>query len=443
MAAWRVSPYPRAFDWAFTIVHDADDAYSRRLAPLFEVFDRYQIKVSMTAFAFWADWAEQGGIWSRWKNGDSFYAPKAVPLEVPSEREFYKSLVARGHEVGLHTASDSHATRDETRRAFELFRREFGNYPPIYVEHRDNRQNLQIEGADPASPYFTTDLLNEYRPYVWIVSPSAIPYAGRGRYYDVLSSQRPLLGYPLARRWGEFKEFIKTRRFDQANGRLYELLRRGGSPFDRYAREKYGLCKGFRRAGRRQDADGTGFVEWFQDRHLDDLERRGGLAITYTHLNTKWLEPGAPRMRADIAERIREIASRNVWLATASAILDRFALIEHVHQVVQDNYLLLVNGNDTTVTDLTVIAPPEARLLREGRCLMPRPNGHIVVGDIRPRETLVFKITDASIDSFAELSHEAQSDHHWRHEIGHDQPAQLPAKPPRGEYVGTEGTELL
>ena len=396
MDPWKISPYPQAFDWAFTIVHDADDAYSLRLAPLFQVFDRHRIKVSMTAFAFWADWANQGKIWSDWQGDDPFYAPKAVPLEHPPEAEFYRSLIERGHEVGLHTASDSHDTREEIQRAFEFFKAEFGVYPGFYVEHRDNLQNHQFQGADPASPYFITDLLNAYQPWVWIVSPSAIPYNGLGRYYDVLSTQRPLYGYTLARGWGIVKEFLKTRRINRVNGELYELLRRGGSPFDRYALKKYGLVKAFRRAGRQQHSDGDGFVEWFRDEHLDELERHNGLAIAYTHLNTRWLEPGVARMRRDLEQRFAAIASRNVWLATATTILDRFAALERLHLATDGRWLKIANANDSPVEALTIIAPPRCDLLRGEQRFSANARRRIVVGDIGPYETLVFEIAASS-----------------------------------------------
>src|SRR5262245_32581881 len=119
---WSISPYPGARDFAFTIVHDADDSFSSRLAPLFDVFDQYQFKLTVTAFAFWADWANHGAIWDQWRTQDPFFAPKAVPLEDRAELEFYKSLVQRGHEIGLHTASDTDDTRERTISAFEYFK---------------------------------------------------------------------------------------------------------------------------------------------------------------------------------------------------------------------------------------------------------------------------------------------------------------------------------
>lgn len=388
---WQISPYPDGRDWAFTIVHDADDAFSARLGPLFDEFDRCGIKVSVTAFAFWADWAGGGSVWDTWMREDPFRKPRAVPLEHPEEREFYKSLVARGHEVGLHTASDSHDPRERVERAFEFFRGEFGMYPPIYVEHRDNLENHQYRGADPASDYFITDLLNRYKPWVWIVSPSAIPYDGRGRYFDVLSSQRPLLGYGWARAWGTLKGLIKTRRWDRENGRLYELLRRGGSPFDEYARRKYGLARAFRRSGLYRQADGSGFLEWYQDRHLDALEQHGGLAIVYTHLNTNWLDIESRRMRPALAARLAAVASRNVWLATASAILERLWAMKRVFIADDGDWVKIVNASDRQVDGLTVVSPRGEGLGNDTRRLPATRHRKVVVGAVRPFETLVFR----------------------------------------------------
>lgn len=391
---WTVSPYPDAFDFAFTIVHDADDSFSGRLAPLFRVFDEHAMKLTVTAFAFWADWAERGAIQSSWEGQDPLLTPKAVPLEDPREMTFYRGLADNGHEIGLHTASDSHDVRDETQRAFDYYYSEFGKYPPVYVEHRDNLQNHQRSGADPASEYYITDILNQYKPWVWIVSPSAIPYAGQGRYFDVLSEQRPLVGYRIARSWGTLKEFIKTSEWDTKNGRMYETIRRGGTPIDHYARQKFGLAKAFRRSGRHQDAHGDGFLHWHTDKNLDALERHGGLALVYTHLNTRWLDKQTGEIRTDIRERLAAVASRNVWLATASSILDRFNDLDQVYVTRSGPWLKVVNANDRTVPGLTLNSTNGDRLWDGDRQLQPNSNGKTVLGDLGPRTTLTLRIAE-------------------------------------------------
>ena len=47
---WTLSAYPHGRDFAFTIIHDADDAYSKRLALLFDTFDELGLKVTTTSF---------------------------------------------------------------------------------------------------------------------------------------------------------------------------------------------------------------------------------------------------------------------------------------------------------------------------------------------------------------------------------------------------------
>lgn len=394
MKGWSVSPYPDGHSFGFTIVHDADDAYSARLAPIFKVFDEFGIKITATAFAFWADWAEHGEIWKRWRLEYPFLAPKALPLEDPCELDFYRSLVENGHEVGLHSASDTDDKRSETIRAFEFFRKHFGYYPQVYVEHRDNLQNHQRQGANPESEYYLTDILNRYGPWVWVVSPSALPYGGHGQYFDVLSTQKSIwFGSLGSRLWGTFKEYVKTGQLAWRNGELYEMMRRGGSPFDGYARSRYGLLKAFRRSGTQKNAHGDGFAMWYSDRHIDLLEENGGLAIVYTHLNTRWIDRTNRTVWPSIQDQLVKIASRDAWLATASEILNRFQALERVYAVIDQGFLKIVNGNKCTISGLTINAPPGARLAHGGKKLAPVRDNRIVIGDIPPLETAVFRMS--------------------------------------------------
>jgi hypothetical protein len=138
---WRLNPYPNAHDFGFTIIHDADDSFSKRLKPLLEVFDQYDFKITITVFAFWAEWANNGKIWEEWLDSDnSISFPKAVPLEDHEEKKFYLELEKKGHEIGLHTASDTSSKRKRVKDAFEFFKSIFGYYPKIYVEHSNKNQ---------------------------------------------------------------------------------------------------------------------------------------------------------------------------------------------------------------------------------------------------------------------------------------------------------------
>jgi hypothetical protein len=233
-ADWRLSLYPSGHTFAFTIVHDADSAYSRRLAPLLEEFDALNIKITVTAFVFWADWANEGKIWSRWNGiqdpGERFLAPKAVPLVDDTEREFYLNIAARGHEIGMHTPSDTSDTTDRLRRAFEYFVQIFGHPPSVYVEHstESNKETLENEGANPRSRYYSLGILGLYRPWVWVDGPLGLPRAGEPKYYDLVASK--------------------------------------GAPFSDQSSKRYGFDKIFMRTGKWQLADVDGFLEEYDSR---------------------------------------------------------------------------------------------------------------------------------------------------------------------------------
>lgn len=389
---WSVSPYPDTHDFALTIVHDADNAYSRRLAPLFDVFDELRFKLTVTAFAFWADWADRGAIWKKWRAEDPLRAPCCVPLEDRDEIQFYKDLVRRGHEIGLHTASDGHATRAESIRAFEFFKAEFGNYPTTYVEHRESIENHQNEGSYPDSPHFITDLLNYYRPWVWLVAPSAVPYNGRGRYYDLLSSQMPWCGDFSVRAWGTIKAFLKGDGWSRHNGQLFAYMLQGSSPFDEYGRNKFGLAKVFRRSGKRHAAGGEKFLDWYSEKNIRDLDANGGLAIVYNHLDRLWWDPETEAMRAGLRMRLEYIASFNVWKAHASQILDRFQQMSQILFSQDNEWVKITNVSDRHLVGLTLQAEDSRPLFLGTERLIPNGRNKILVGDLPPREMVVLRI---------------------------------------------------
>ena len=354
---WDISLYPNGHAFAFTIVHDADSAYSRRLAPLFEVFDRLGFRISVTAFPFWAEWAKNGKIWSQWHRTDrEFFAPKAVPLTDKNERDFYEQLATRGHEVGMHSPSDTSDTRKDLTRAFEYFKQVFGSYPKVYVEHSStsNKEAQSNEGANPASIYYNTDLLNHYGPWIWVDGPGALP--------------------------------------DQKQEQFYDIIAANGSPFSRFALEQYGIKKGFMRTGKWNEATGDGFLQWYSEKNIDSLEKNRGMALVYTHLDSKWLDPETRRIRSSIENRLRYLASKHGWFAPAGTILDRAQAIHRLKLHHNDTLLKVVNTSGERIDGLTVISN-SGRSLRNGKkTWSPQRRGEIVLGTIFPGQTLSFTI---------------------------------------------------
>lgn len=318
---WTVSRHPAGKRFAFTIVHDADSAYSRRLAPLFEVFDALGLRLTVSAFALWADWAGEGAIWSRWRRpadaAERLRAPRSVPLRDAEECAFYQSLAGRGHEIALHTPRETSSRREDLLRAFELFARAFGRAPAVYTEHsrRSKRDALANEGADPASPYYCLDLLVGAGPWVWVDGPGAM--------------------------YG-----------DDARGAPTFAIPPEASPIDHRARQHYGLDRAFVRTGGWKNADGDGFLRAYSTANLDALERGDGLALVYSHLDAGWLDPATGQMRADLRRRLEELAARPGWFAPAGEILDRVAAADAVTIRRDGRALAITNPGATRIERL-------------------------------------------------------------------------------------------
>ena len=355
---WRTSRHPPGCKFAFTIVHDADSAYSQRLRPLFDVFDDLGFRLTVTAFTYWAEWAHDGAIWAKWRDerdqDRAFLAPKSVPLADPVERQFYRQLAARGHEIGMHSASETSDTRARIQAAMASFEETFGAPPAVYVEHspENNKDALANEGADPASPYYCLDLLRESGAWLWIGYSGLRPH-GDERYYQIAPDQ-PLL------------DLTATRRF--------------------------GLTKAFVRTGRRREARGDDFLKWYSEDHIDALE---GSALVYMHLDMGWLDLQTRQMRRPLAERLRYLASKPGWFAPASQILDRTRAVDGICLTTDGRRLLVENTTEHGVTELVLIAPARKSLRCGNEELRPNSSSRIVVPSVGAHERLTFDIVDA------------------------------------------------
>ncbi len=314
---WRIARHPSKYKFAFTIVHDADSAYSKRLQPLFDVFTHLGLRLTVSAFAFWASWARQGAIWDEWKTAEGMIPidrPKSVPLCDPTELDFYRALEAAGHEIALHTPSETSSTRDEVIAAFSEFEKWFGHPPHVYVEHssKSNKDALCNEGANEESPYYCLDLLRSYAPWIWVDRIGALRHTTDQKEFELLPND---------------------------------------SFANAYAESRYGLSKTFRRTGRWNAPGGNGFLECYTPNAIDQLENDEGTALVYTHLDDGWLDPTTNAMRSDIRQRLESIATRPGWFAPASVILDRAKAISQVTIQESHGHIQLINNGSQCIDD--------------------------------------------------------------------------------------------
>ncbi len=146
------------------------------------------------------------------------------------------------------------------------------------------------------------------------------------------------------------------------------------------------------RTGKWQQADGEGFLEEYSTANIDDLERNRGIALVYTHLDSKWLDPETRKMRMPISERLRYVASKNGWFAPAGAILDRMLAMEELSVDSHGGYVRIQNRGSQTIEAVTVLSLSGASLCKANVILRPGPRGDVVVGAIKANESLSFRV---------------------------------------------------
>jgi peptidoglycan/xylan/chitin deacetylase (PgdA/CDA1 family) len=351
--AWSVSPFPNGHHFGFTIVHDADNAYSRRLAPIARVLDDLRMRVTFTVFVHWAT-GEGPDLFARERAEDEFFGPHGTAIVNGGELAFYQDLARRGHEIGMHTASSRSDTREATAQAFEDFRATFGAYPRTYVEHwtAENKETLMNEGAIKGGPYYVVDILQRQDCWVWIDGPDALP---ESRYF-------------------------------------YDLIASNGSPFVKDSQAKYGLDKVFMRSGEWRPSDGDGFLKWYTPERIDRMQADHGLALVYTHFEKNWIDRQTREMRADIRERLAYIASKDGWFAPAADILDRFQAMKFV-EIERKGPILQISNNSATALDgVTLLTATRRSLLRGPTVLHPNAEGQIVIGNLAAGERLTFEL---------------------------------------------------
>ena len=134
--AWILQPpperaivFPDGKRFAFTIVDDTDMATLERNRPVYEVLHRYGLRTTKTVWVLDATETDHPA-----NAGDS--------LNDPDYRAFIEDLRSKGFEIALHGVRGGSSERADIIAGLEEFRRLFGSYPRLHVNHSRNRDNL-------------------------------------------------------------------------------------------------------------------------------------------------------------------------------------------------------------------------------------------------------------------------------------------------------------
>jgi glycosyltransferase involved in cell wall biosynthesis len=270
--------FPNDRRFAFSIFDDTDLGTVENVSPVYRLLDDAGIYTTKSV----------------WPLASSSRARlSGASLQEPGYRDFILQLRDRGFEIALHNVRNITATRRETERGLEEFRRLVGCYPRVHTNHCNNRDNIYwgaarfssaasslyrvatlaqsrtCEGHCPGSKYFWGDLCKERIDYV------------RNLVFRGINTQQinPSMPYhepskPFVNAW-----------FSSADGR-----------------------------------DCATFCNLLSEANQDRLEAQGGTCIVYTHFASGFSSNG--RVHPRVEELLHRLAKKNGWFVPVSTLLD-------------------------------------------------------------------------------------------------------------------------
>ena len=266
--------------FAFTIVDDTDGATVEKLRPVYDCLFQNGIITTKTV----------------WMKPPRDYFP-GDSMENEAYRAYVLELQSRGYEIAFHDVGSGVFTGEEIRDGLEEFKRIFGEYPRMQINHGDNPSSIYWCGKR-----FSPILARAYDFYK----------KKQGMY---VQSQGDLPGAPSF--WGdtckERMQYLRNRVFGELN-----LLKCDPyTPYREHSKDAYSNYWFSSSDAMTADL----FVRLLSRKNIDKLEKEGGCAIVYTHFGYGFTDAKG-NLREDVREAIVYLSSKDGWFAPASEILD-------------------------------------------------------------------------------------------------------------------------
>ena len=273
--------YPENKEFAFTIIDDTDNANCANIVPIYNLFEQLGLRTTKTTWVFPAK--------------DNYRDTQT--LADPEYKDFLLRLSSLGFEIASHSVSSGSINRDQILEGFSLFKKVFGNFPKIHINHSRNPDNIYWNYSSRlAWPFSRIMTLLSH------INKKALNFSGE------FSSS--------AHFWGDFcKENIKYIRnltFSGVNTLNYDPK----MPYFDRGKEKY--------SNYWFSSTDAHTVEEFLDvitfENIDKLERQGGCCIIYTHLAEGFVSNG--KVHPEVIKRLKYLSKKNGWFVPASEVLD-------------------------------------------------------------------------------------------------------------------------
>jgi hypothetical protein len=268
--------WPLNKDFAFTIIDDTDYSTVENVKPVYDYLISKNIKTTKTVWVY--------------PSQNKF---TGQTIQDKDYLEFLLKLEREGFEIQLHNVGSGSFKRHEILQGFNIFKKTFGRYPTLHLNHSSNPDNI----------YWG------YKRYGTILKFLIKLFKGKTRrfYGDEIESDYF---------WGDLSKsqirYIRNRVFNGINTLKYDP----NMPFIE-KNKKYSNYWFSASDGHTIDE----FSTLITIKNIDELIKENGLCIVYTHFAC-----GFVGQNGDINKTFREnidyLSSQKGWFAPASEILD-------------------------------------------------------------------------------------------------------------------------
>ncbi|MFC4344326.1 hypothetical protein [Cupriavidus numazuensis] len=265
--------------FAFTVFDDADMGTVANTRPVYDFLADCGLRTTKSTWVY-----PSRGEYAGQSLADADY------------REWLLQLARTGFEIGLHNVGDGAFTREEIAAGLEEFRRTFGSYPKVHVNHVSNPDNVYWWAKRFEFPF------NLLYTLAYYARTRRMPPAGGDN--------------PRARHfWGDYcrDRITYVRNITVNHINTLEKDRRMPYHIASKPMVKYWFSSS-------DGHDLALFNNLIRKENVDALEASGGVCIVYTHFAYGFVKNG--EVDPTFRERIEYLAGKDGWFVPVSTLLD-------------------------------------------------------------------------------------------------------------------------
>ena len=343
----EISKYPDGKDFAFTIIDDPDYGILGEKFIMYDYLDSLGFKTTIPV------WVLDNKHGSGEKGLPS--NTRGVTTTDKTYLKYMQSLQKKGFEICLHTVSAGNDLREETKEGYELFKKHFGHYPKININHANNLENIywggdrfsnkilrfmyklattDFQGQKEDSKYFWGDICKNKTKYVRNWATDNINTIATNKHLPYHLSDKPYVNY-----W-----------FDCSDGYNYDK-----------------------------------FMRLISDKNIKRLVSEKGTSIIYTHFAYGFVDRSTQSLQRNFQEQLMKISSMNGWFAPASTILDRLLLLKNVKMIKNGDNLVIINNNNEPIEGFTILTHlKKLYVYNKDEWVGASGDGKIILGTLQP-----------------------------------------------------------